>query len=343
MLLPAALVLAAGGVAWLLAPERRSRWRGGVAPLGRRAASAAAVFAVLSPLGVAFWSAAAPVRAHVEYAGLIPQLEQLAAVIGERDLLLVEAREADTDLHVLALPLAYIYARNVLVLDSSQPDKRQLEDFIRWAGTTYDRVLFMGGGGSDLLSKHIEATRLSSRRFGVPEYQSAYNAYPTGVDSKEFDITLFELRPARGFTPGPIDIDVGGEDDLNVANFFAKEQNAEGMRFRWTKQVSRVLLLGVESGAREVIVWMSRGGRPASAPPGEVRVSIDGVELGTVTPADGIQPYGFALPPAIAEQAAAQPDPLRLRLEVPVWNPRELLGAPDSRDLGVIVTRVQVQ
>lgn len=343
MLLPAALVLAAGGVAWLLAPERLRRWRGAAAPFGWRAASTAAIFVVLTPLGLAVWSASAPVRAHVEYAGLIPQLEHLAANVGDRDLLLVESREADTDLHVLALPLAYIYARNVLVLDSSRPDKRKLEDFLRWAGTTYDRVLFMGGGGSDLLSRHIEAERLSSLRFGVPEYQSVHSAYPAGVHSKEFDITIFELRPALGFTPGPIDIDVGGDDDLNVVNFFAKEQNAEGVRFRWTKQVSRVLLLGVEAGARQVVVWMSSGGRPAPAPPGEVRVSIDGVELGAVTPADEVRPYRFDLPPELAGQAGTRPDPLSLRLEVSVWNPRGLLGAPDSRDLGVIVTRVQVQ
>ena len=64
---------------------------------------------------------------------------------------MVESRNA-SDTHVLALPLAYIYARNVLVLSSPKPDKTAFAGFLDWARTRYDRVLFMGGGGTDLLS-----------------------------------------------------------------------------------------------------------------------------------------------------------------------------------------------
>jgi hypothetical protein len=92
-----------------------------------------------------------------------------------------------------------------------------------------------------------------------------------------------------------------------------------------------------------VIVWFLNGGRPPTAPPAAVQVSLEGVDLGTVTPGDELRAYRFDLPAALAARAAVQPDPLRLRLEVPVWNPREVLGTPDSRDLGVMVTRVQVQ
>ncbi len=52
---------------------------------------------------------AAPLQNHVEYAGIIPKIEQLAAGIQDNDLLIVESRDA-SDTHVLALPLAYIYA-----------------------------------------------------------------------------------------------------------------------------------------------------------------------------------------------------------------------------------------
>ena len=48
---------------------------------------------------------------------------QLAGRIGDDDLLIVESRDAGSDVHVLALPLAYIYARNVLVLSNAAPDK----------------------------------------------------------------------------------------------------------------------------------------------------------------------------------------------------------------------------
>jgi len=343
VLLPAAMILIAGGVAWALAPERVSRWRSSAAPVGWRAVRAGLIVLVLSPFAVTYWRAAAPVRSHVEYAGLIPQLERLAGRIGDRDLVLVEAREADGDLHVLALPLAYIYARNVLVLDNSQPDKRHLEDFIRQASARYDRVLFLGGSGSDLLSSHIRADWLLSEHFEVPEYESAYNAYPQRIKMKKFDVSIIQLQVAGPAEAGPIDIAIGGKDDLQVLNFFAKERTGDGVEFRWTKQVSWVLLLGIEPTAREVTLWMSNGGRPSTAQRAVVQVMLDGVALGAAEVVDELQPYRFTIPAEVAGRVSGQDDPVRLRLVVPVWNPLDVLGAPDSRDLGVMVTRVQVQ
>ena len=83
----------------------------------------------MMPVAVTFWRMSSPVQQHVEYAGLIPQLEQLASRIGDRDLLIVESRNAGSDLHVLAVPLVYIYARHVLVLDSPVPPKRAVRGF----------------------------------------------------------------------------------------------------------------------------------------------------------------------------------------------------------------------
>ncbi len=62
-----------------------------------------------------------PVVAHVEYAGLIPKLEHLAGTIGDDDLVIAESRDTNSDVHVLALPLAYVYGRNVLVPDPRSP------------------------------------------------------------------------------------------------------------------------------------------------------------------------------------------------------------------------------
>jgi hypothetical protein len=53
--------------------------------------------------------------------------------------------------------------------------------------------------------------------------------------------------------------------------------------------------------------------------------------------------YTFRIPPDLAARAASVPDPVRLRLQVPTWNPAQQLGVNDSRDLGVMVTRVEVE
>jgi hypothetical protein len=296
-------------------------------------------------LGLAFvyWRQAAPVRAHVEYAGLQHEIERLTASVGPKDLLLVESRRADSDLHVLGLPLAYLYGRPVLVLDSPAPDKRKLESFFAWARQHYANVYFLGGGGTDLLTRSLDADMVASRRFGVPEYASTLHAYPDGVRRKEFDYGIYRLRSIDRRAPGPVDLRIGAEDDLNVARFYAKERRPDGTTFRWTKNRAFVMLTGIAPGAKELVISMGSGGRPAAAPPATVTITALDRELGTVTLTDEIRPHRFALPADVVARAVSGGDPLRVTIDVPTWNPNTLLKAPDRRDLGVLVTRVQVQ
>jgi hypothetical protein len=65
--------------------------------------------------------------------------------------------------------------------------------------------------------------------------------------------------------------------------------------------------------------------------------------LGTVTVGNAVLPYTFDIPPDVAREAAASPDPVRLSLRVPTWNPAEMGAGTDTRDLGVQITRAQVQ
>lgn len=342
--LPGSMIFVAALAAMAVGPAALSRWfgRGKAAPRWTSTVGAVLVCAALAPVAAAYWRQAAPVRRHVEYAGLIPKLEQLAARIDDRDLLLVEAQNAGSDLYMLAAPLAYIYARNVLVLNSPVPEKRQLEDFVTWAHTRYRDVLFLGGGGTDLLTAHISAEPIAADRFQVPEYENPYNAYPTGPRRKEFEFGLYRVIKTPGVPPAPIDLAIGGLDDLNVVRFHAREKQPDtGLSYRWTHTQSFILLSGIEPTARTLTLWMSNGGRPGAAPPATVTVDLDDAPLGIATPIDGVQPYAFEIPASVAERA--RQDPIRLRLRVPTWKPAEFVGGNDTRDLGVIVTRVTVR
>jgi hypothetical protein len=312
--------------------------RGLLRPIG-----AAIGIALLLPLGVVYWRQAAPVRAHIEYAGLQQEIERLTASVGPNDLLLVESRGGNSDLHVLALPLAYIYGRPVLVLDSLTPDKRKLESFFSRARQQYANVYFLGGGGTDLLTRSLDADIVAARRFGVPEYASTLHAYPEGVRRKEFDYGIYRLRSIDSRPQGPVDLRIGAEDDLNVARFYAKERHPDGTTFRWTRNRAFVMLTGVAPAAKDLIVWMGSGGRPSQAPPAAVTISAFDRQIGTVTVNDDIRPHRFALPPEVVARAVESGDPLRVTIDVTTWNPNTLLKAPDTRELGVLVTRVQVQ
>jgi len=302
------------------------------------------VVLALAPLGLVYWRAAAPVRAHVEYAGLIPRLEALAAGVGDRDLLLVESRGAGSDLHVLGLPLAYVYDRQVLQLHATRPDKKALTEFLRWATTRYERVLFMGGSGTDILSQQLAAERIGGDRFWVPEYDSPANAYPTDVKLKEFDFGLYHLTPRTEPVAGPIDLAMGSIDALLARGFYAPETHEPTRQvFRWTDGAASVRLLGVSPEATEVVIWMSSGGRPPSGASPETSVTLAGELLGRATPGSDVSPHRFRVGPALAARAADSANPVLLRLQTSTWSPQQLLGTNDPRDLGVMVTRVQVR
>ena len=159
--------------------------------------------------------------------------------------MVVESRRS-SDLHVMALPLAYTFQRNVLVLSTPRPDRLRFRGFLDWARSRYDNVYFMGSGGTDLLSRAVAVQPLSTERFQVPEYESAWNAYPTGPRKKEFDFSIYRFVDPPD-QAAPIDLRVGTSDDLFVVRFNAKEE-INGQSYRWTTDSSYVTLLGITEG-----------------------------------------------------------------------------------------------
>jgi len=342
LILPAALLLMAGLFSRALwespdAPSTRPRTRRVVRVLlGGATVATALVF------GFLFWQQTRPILRHVEYAGLVPRLEQLAGRFGDRDLVIIESRAA-SDMHVFALPLGYIYAKHVLVLPSPRPDKALFAAFLSWARQHYANVYFLGGGGSDLLSRQIAVTSVASERFQVPEWDSPRNSYPTGPRMREFDYGLYRFVDPTAAT-GRLDLSVGVQDDLNMIRFHAKERLlATGQPFRWTRDSSYVALPGLTALTRSVTLWLSDGGRPASLGPCTVRVSLDDQPLGEVVVQRAVRPFSFPIQEALARRAAASDEPARLAIRTTTWTPRAALNVPDDRKLGVMLTKVEVR
>ena len=342
VILPGALLLVGATAFYDVRVDRTARFAWLSGRRVRTARYAAGLLLVLL-IGWTFLGVTQPILHHVEYAGLIPHLEKLAGTFGDDDLVLVESRGA-SDSHVLALPLAYIYARHVLVFAETAPQKDTFRDFLTWATGRYHHVFFMGGGGggTELLSRAMSVTPILGERFQVPEYESAWNAYPRGVRQKEFDLSVYELLP----TPADIDtfeLDLGAADDLYVRRFYAKEQNPAGFTFRWTRDLSFVSIVGTRPEHRLLSLWMGAGGRPPAAGPAVVDVSLNDRFLGTVTVGEGMQPYRFDIPADLAAAIAQSKDAAQLRIETRTWTPAKLIGGGDDRDLGVMLERVEVR
>jgi hypothetical protein len=295
---------------------------------------------VLALVAWGMWTATDRIRPHVEYAGVIPRLEALADRFGPDDLIIVESRNA-SDLHVLALPLAYIYDKRVLVLNSPKPDKTAFETLLGWARPQFRNVYFIGGGGTDLLSREVAVEAVASDRFQIPEYESLRNGYPTHVRYKEFDFGIYRFVPAGRADPR-VAIDVGEQDDLQVVRFHAKERDARGT-YRWTRALSYLSLVDVPPDARALVMWMDDGGRPAAAAPATVELSIGEASLGSVVVRGGIQPYRFAIPPAMIAAISGSRDAVTVRIRTATWRPRDVLQVGDERELGVMVDRVELE
>jgi hypothetical protein len=270
----------------------------------------------------------------------VSHVENLSKQFGLRDLVVVESRRS-SDLHVLALPLAYIFERNVLVLSTPRPDRQTFRTFLDWARSRYQNVYFIGSGGTDLLSRTIAVVPVSTERFQVPEYESVWNAYPRSARQKEFEYSIYRfVDPATN--TAPFDLEVGTNDDLYVVRFTAKER-LNGRSYRWTTDSSYVTLLGMTDRASTLTLWMDNGGRPASAGPATVTCYLDNRLIGEATVTSGIRPYRFQVPAALAAAASAREEPALLRIVASSWSPRTALGADDNRTLGVMVQRVTVQ
>ena len=330
VILPGLLLLAAAGA--LGVPEgdaRRRAWR---------------TFAGVILLGFIGWQyavAAAPVAAHVEYRGAIREVEKLAQRITSRDLVLFEGRNADSDMHVFALPLAYAYGHDVLVLQSPRPDRRKFEEFMRWATTRYERVLFVASGGTDLLSRTIVATPVAFTPVSLPEYAtSPWNEYPAGARQKDLGYCIYQLSVGETEPHGFV-LDVGNLDDLHVLRFRARE-STQGRTIRWTGPQSFIAVTGLTGNERQLTMVMHDGGRPPNAPPAEIELFLNETPLGKIHVRSGFKEYSLTLPAEVVRAATTSPDPAILRIVTSTWSPRDYLGGTDDRALGVMVDRVEI-
>ncbi|MCX6537550.1 MAG: hypothetical protein NT151_01250 [Acidobacteria bacterium] len=343
VILPMTCVLAATGA--LLGVQMWWERRAAARPGAHRRLWPAICYAIAGTtfigwLGWQYATATIAIAGHVEYAGLAAQLDTLSRRFGDRDLVLVESRNS-SDAHVLAAPLAYIYGRHVLQVLSPRPDRAAFDRFCQWAIGTFDRVYFVADGGTDITPSGITITPVASQSFEIPEYESALNAYPRGIRQKKFSLSVFQL--SRSDEPAvKTDIDVGTLDDVWVLRFYAKEHEGD-VNFRWVRNMSFVSLMGIAPDSRAVTLRMSSGGRPPRAGAARVQVYLNDHLLGDVEVADGFHDYTVPITPAIADEAARKPGASVLRLMSTTWSPKQILGGPDDRQLGVMLDRVRVE
>lgn len=137
---------------------------------------------------------------------------------------------------------------------------------------------------------------------------------------------------------------IGDDDDLQVLRFHAKEQDQRSRpHCTGGRALPNLSLLNLRADSRQLVLSLANGNRPATAGVARVTVSIGDVVLGTADVGGDIREYTFDIPPALAASGAASEDPTRVKIAVPTWTPRAVIGAPDDRALGVMLWRVEAR
>jgi hypothetical protein len=269
---------------------------------------------------------------HTDWKGAVDFVRDVARRFGPQDVVVFEQPRS---VHLLSLPLWALHGVSVLELARFDPDPDRLAHLFQAWGGRYHNIYFVHTYRTDLCGVFLQ--RLEEPGFGTTEWERTYDRPPRQPEPRALHFTVSRVvPPAQLQVPALPEVDIGGSDDFQVSGFFDKEGGGD-LTYRWTGSCASVYLPGARAGASLRIV-ASVFGRPSSLPPANVTVSLTGVPLGHFVPGPGWASFTLALPDPLP------PGPPVLRLDAPAWRPVNVIpGARDTRDLGVMVDRLQIE
>lgn len=266
---------------------------------------------------------------YVDWRGAVRFVDDVARRFGPEDVVIFEQPRS---IHLLSLPLWAAHGVNALELARFNPDPDRLRHLVgAWRGR-WRNVYFVHTYRTDLCGLFLE--RVETKDFGTFEWY-AYDRKPAAPEFRSLHFTVSRVVPPEELrVPALDEIDIGASDDFQVSGFFDKEGGGD-RTFRWTGSCASVYLPGARPGATLAITASSER-RPLTNP-ARVTVSLSGQPLGEFVAGPEWSEHFLALPSALP------PGPPVVRLDVPPWRPANVWpGAPDARDLGIMVDRIRV-
>ncbi|MBV9792243.1 MAG: hypothetical protein JOZ51_28925, partial [Chloroflexi bacterium] len=301
--------------------------------------------------------------AHVEYAGVLAQIETLSNQIGERDIVLIRGGGADEvavrdTSELIAAPLTYVYGRNALPLKGRAPAKYPdafADQVTRWRNEGRNVYVLLAASGGDLLLPGYGLRSINTWMLELLEFQQLANQKPKLSYINQVPFQLYQIVPeaeakqSRAFA----------YDDTaaQVAGFYRSEQlPGETQRSDWTDGMA-VLRLPTSAQGQTLTLEVAPGKRPASLGPARLCLDITAEPTpypeGGVASAEavtwrelscedlqaGMQTLQVDLPDLATNSAVL------LRLRSDTWIPSETTPDPgtvpsqDSRRLGVRFTQ----
>jgi hypothetical protein len=188
----------------------------------------------------------------------------------------------------------------------------------------------------------VDAEFVAGHDFTVPEYDRPWDHAPRDVRQKHFSFAVWRLVLEPTVTE-LTRVEIGGADDFAVGGCWAKETNGR-FRFRWSTGRAELRLRMPAGKPATLTVWAGSGGRAPGAPEARVSVYVEDRLAGIahVTSPEP-RPFTFSLPSDAIALGSRRDGFMVVRLETPTWNPKRSLGSQDDRELGVILTAVELR
>jgi hypothetical protein len=280
---------------------------------------------------------------------------------GSRDALTAFARDSPASALViadrglpshLALALDFSFGRSALAADfvfrDAAPDRTAaLTRLIAHAGLAKREVFFLGSSTPSRFPEALPAGWTPYQVRSVPLSYSTLErrrgAWPSQVRDVRDTVTVYQLVPPERHVPLPLHVEVGG---LDLALSRGGWQPAEVMldaTGRWTGAAAAIRWPTAACAGTGPLVLRIRAAtlRPAKLIQPRVRLAVNGVQIGELTPVDSaFRVYALGLPLAAVRQVCTAPS--TFSIESGTFVPARDAGSPDTRELGLAVDWVEL-
>jgi hypothetical protein len=298
---------------------------------------------VIGGLLFAFLQMDRPFLRHVEYQGAWDQLAQLASRFEPEALLLFD--NGDPSQHITQ-PLAYLFHRQVFVLQRERPEATFLQGLLEAAGAQGKPMyLVLSSGTLDWHPQDMRFEPLGDFVLQVPLTERSTQRVPQRVTPLIYRLDLYRLMPNQspltgGVSPPGTTVEMGsGEYPYLRGGFYGWDTMLDGTTFRWTNGAGRVALPrpAVQDWHLHLRV---ASGRPPQVPPARLSVLVNGVLVGERRLAYGYTFETWDL--AVPQDYVAATSEVEIELRSDTWMPQAIGYNEDPRELGVMVDWLQV-
>jgi len=169
----------------------------------------------------------------------------------------------------------------------------------------------------------------------------ALGAWPDTIEHVVYPLSVYQ---ARNIATLPWHVDIGAQDYGTLGAGWRDRETLLGVSGRWTTGAPAEIAIPALHCAQASLLTLQvrlASLRPEGLPQPQVRLTINGEEVGSVATEDsGFRVYAFTLSPAFTRRACRTPT--TMMLSAPQFVPRRDAGLADDRPLGVAVDWVEV-